>query len=257
MPSVASSDIDASSPSPSASSAAPGSPALLALDVGLGALHAGRRQLAAAAAPEPVEHAVVDLAVVAPAHEHGGAGVAHARPAGPMSTSDQRPGEVDRRAEVDLEARAPAAPARSRPTRPRRRRPSTGSPVGAQDRIDRVGRYGTGHRGRARVAGPAQAWARRPRRGSVAAVCAADLADVLLVLEDDAQRLVDDVRRRARRPRATAARPPSRASRRRPGPWSGRRSAAGGRTRRPRGRAGAGASGTRVETISNSLDAVG
>ena len=89
--------------------------ALLAVGVG-GGIGPAPRQLATAAAPELVEHAVVDLALVAPAHEHGGAGVAHA-PAAQVD-EPERPREVDRRAEVDRRGRRPGAPARSR--RPRR-----------------------------------------------------------------------------------------------------------------------------------------
>ena len=222
-PIVASSDIVASRPSP-ASSAAAGLALLVALGVGHQALEPRPGQLPAAAPPEPGEHPVVDLAVVAPPDEQRGArGADHA----PVADVDerQRPGEVDRRRHVDRRARRPAAPARSPTASASSRRPSMTSPVG---------RDGQGARPARRLIG----YGLRGRLGEVlAGDRAADLPDVLLVLEDDAERLVDDLGRQLRAPRATAARPPSRASRRRPAPWSGPRRAAGGRSRRPRGRA--------------------
>ena len=83
---------------------------------------------------------------------------------------------------------------------------------------------------------------------------AADLADVLLVLEDDAERLVDELR-------ASSSRGAERQQRGRPverlgdarAPWSGRPRAADGRSRRPRGPGARARSGTRASTISNSF----
>ena len=132
MPSVASSDIVARGPRRRPRRPGRARP-LLAVDVGLGALEPGRRQRAAAAAPEPVEHAVVDLAVVAATDEHRGAGVAHlglARrcrrrraPAPGRSRSPPR----GRRADPP-----PGAPARSPPTRRAAGGRRSASPVSAR-----------------------------------------------------------------------------------------------------------------------------
>ena len=140
--------------------------------------------------------AVVDLAVVAPADEHGGAGGPDLSRS-PMSTRVERPGEVDRRARGRSRGRPPAAPARTRPPRPSSRRPSTVVAAAASGR-SRDRPVARGHRG--------SGAARPPRRGSGAAVVAADAPDVLLVLEDDAERLVDELRAPARRaPSASSA----------------------------------------------------
>ena len=204
-------------------------PSSVALDiVALVGRERGRLELAgmspAALAPPAVEHRVVDRPVVAPPDEDRRAG-------GPdlLAVADvdegQAAGEVDRRAEVDR-GRPPAAPARTRP--PRRaaggRRPrhptapgrSAGSCM-ARPRCGSAPRGGLGQVLRGRVA--------------------ADLADVLLVLEDDAERLVDELRRQLAGAERRAAQRPSRASRRCPAPWSGRPRAGDGRSRRPRGRA--------------------
>ena len=121
----------------------------------------------------------------------------------PMSTPErERPGEVDRRAEVDRTAPPRAAPARSRrprqqaaPSMSRRRVRAGGRPSGRRQRDGAAGwrSMGPSRRGAATRARRLA----RLRRGTSRRL-AAHLADVLLVLEDDAQRLVDDVRAAAR-----------------------------------------------------------
>ena len=154
--------------------------------------------------PPAVEDRVVDRPIVAAPDEDGGAG----RP-DLLAVADvderQRPREVDRGARGRSTGRA-ARSARPNPTAsPSRRRPSTSGPHGALDD------GGIGHRvvGRSAAGGGLGEVPRGP--------VAADLADVLLVLEDDAERLVDELRASARARRATGAPPPSRASRRCPG----------------------------------------
>ena len=82
---------------------------LVALGVGREALHAVRRQPAAATAPELGEHPVVDLAVVAPAHEQRRTGVADDPLVADVDEA-QGAGEVDGRRHVD---RQPGGPQRA------------------------------------------------------------------------------------------------------------------------------------------------
>ena len=84
-----------------------------------------------------------------------------------------------------------------------------------------------------------------------------DGPDVLLVLEQHAEGLVDELGRQAVACRAPGARRPSRASRRRPGPSSARSPAAAGRRRRSRSRAARACPGRARRTISYSRCAVG
>ena len=85
---------------------------------------------------------------------------------------------------------------------------------------------------------PRRSAAARAGLAQVAAgAVAADLADVLLVLEDDAERLVDELGRQlAGTQRQQRRRPVERLGDPR-APWSGRPRAGDGRTRRPRARA--------------------
>ncbi len=90
-------------------------------------------------------------------------------------------GEVDRRAEVDVQPRRPERP--PEPDRLREQPPSVDVLAGRREQDRRAG--GIGHRRRQAPAACLGEVATGRR--------AADLADVLLVLEDDAERLVDEV----------------------------------------------------------------
>ena len=191
-------------------------------------------QARAAPPPPAIERGVVHRPVVAAANEDRGAGGRHLLAIGDVDER-QRPGEVDRGAEVDRQVRRAQRTVRSRPLlaagAARRPRARTGS-----------GRWRDRSRVSARSGGRSAAGR---GLGQVATgPVAADLADVLLVLEDDAERLVDELRRQLARPeRQERRRPVERLGDAR-APWSGRPRAVDGRNRRPRARGAPGASGT-------------
>ena len=146
----------------------------------------------------------------------------------PRSTSPSAAREVDRGAEIGRQPRqAERAGEADR---------VAGEPLAVDDagRVRPPGSGGSTWRGSG-VAGTGSA------SGSAAgddlvehppAGLAADVPDVLLVLEDDAERLVDELRAGARSPRGRAAPTPSRASRPPRAPWSGRPRGGDGRSRR-------------------------
>ena len=167
-------------PFPRPASSAGARLALLAVRVGRRRdVEARLRQRAPAAAPEAVEDCVVDLAVVPAPDEHGGTR-RRALVRGGRCRRGRAPARSRSRRRGPPPARRSAAPARSPRPRPA---------GGGRRRPRRCRRPGSGTRrrpsGQAAGAGLGEVLAGRG---------APDLADVLLVLEDDAQRLVDHVR---------------------------------------------------------------
>ena len=169
------------------------------------------------AAPPAVEDGVVDGPVVAPPDEDRLAGRR-----GPARGRRCRRGSAPGRSRRPRRGRSASRAARSARPNPTasssRRRPSTSGPNG------RLDDGGVGHRSRP------LSRRRRPRTRYAPGVVAADLADVLLVLEDDAERLVDELGRQlARAERQQRRRPVERLGDAR-APWSGPPRAADGRS---------------------------
>ena len=180
------------------------------------------RQPRCTPAPPAVEDRVVDLPVVTPAGEDRGPGAPDLLA---VADVDQRSGH-GRSPTAAPRSTASLAARNARPKPDRLAQQPAPVDLGAERLADDGG---IGHRSLRSAAGGGLGQ-------HASGLVAPDLADVLLVLEDDAERLVDQLRCQLASPRATGAPPPSRASRRCPAPWSGRPRAGDGRSRRPRAR---------------------
>ena len=147
------------------------------------------------AAPEPLERALVGVDLVPATHEQRGA-AARTSSRSPISTSVEGAHEVEHRGEVGSQALAlssrpkPRTLDRKAEPEPRLRRHDPGAAWIRPGRLHRR-HDGGGSATRRHPPGPPRD---TPRPS------AADEPDVLLVLEQDAERRVDDLRRQARSP---------------------------------------------------------